>query len=75
MSPKKGDIAVCRAGSLGLITSNEKRKRDVDGEEAWFGIHLTGKLEHAEPGDTWTSRNPEVIGNAGDLIRSANDKG
>lgn len=72
MKPKKGVVAICGAGSLGLITSNEKERviyDDGTGAMAWTGIHLTGKLEHAEPGDDWSSRSPEVIGDAGDLVQ------
>ena len=71
MEPQKNAIAVCGAGSLGLITTDEKERvmyDDGTGAMAWTGIHLTDKLEHAEPGDDWSSRNPVVVANLGSLI-------
>lgn len=71
IEPQKGAIAICGAGSLGLITADEKQLVTYDdGSEAmaWTGIHLTGKLENAEPGDDWSSRGPDVIANLGALL-------
>lgn len=64
--PRKGAIAVCGAGHLGVITSDSKETvRYPDGETstAWPGIHLAkDKL-----GSRWSSREPRIIGHVDDL--------
>jgi len=69
--PKKGDIGVCSAGALGLITQDGKQPvlyGDGNKDIAYVGIHLTDKI--APIGSPWSSRNPIVIGHiSADLIR------
>lgn len=55
MKIKKGCVARCNAGFLGLVTSNAKVKTK-DGE-VWVGIHLSPD----KAGNKWTSKNPELI--------------
>jgi hypothetical protein len=59
----KGKLALCRAGSLGLITNNEKQEvtyADGDKAMAYVGIHLTDKI--APIGSPWSSRAPIIVG-------------
>ena len=63
LKPKRGAIATCSAGSLGLITADEPKEitySDGSSAEAWVGIHLTDKIRSI--GDGWSSRDPEVLG-------------
>jgi len=67
--PKKGDLAVCSRGYLGLITSEgpeEVSYPDGTRGQAWTGIHLTWyrglEYQHTNPGDPWSSRTPTVVG-------------
>ncbi len=68
MKPKRGAIAICSAGTLGIIVVNEQVLITYPNGGrglAWTGIHLTdGKVfGHAvKIGDPWSSRNPKVIG-------------
>lgn len=65
-APSVGDLALCGAGSLGVITKAEKvRVTYPDGTTAlaWTGIHLSGALKGTKPGDPWSSRNPCIVGN------------
>jgi hypothetical protein len=62
---KKGDLAICSRGQLGLITSPFKSMVEYADETvgyAWVGIHLTDGVGH-KIGDPWSSRNPYVFGN------------
>ena len=68
LNPKKGSIALCSCGYLGLITANGRTKitySDGNSGEAYVGIHLTNQLE--EIGAPWSSRNPKVICHVEDL--------
>lgn len=63
MKPKRGAIAICSLGTLGLITKDglqEVKYSDGKKGEAYVGIHLTEKVCRA--GEQWSSRNPHVIG-------------
>lgn len=54
---KKGDLAFCSRGELGLVTSSKPvRVTYDDGStgEAWTGIHLGRK----KLGESWSSRTP-----------------
>ena len=60
MKAALGAIAYCSNNKLGLITSTTKVEvtyPDDTTDEAWTGIHLTGKM-----GTPWSSRNPLVVG-------------
>jgi hypothetical protein len=64
---KKGTIAICGIGCLGLITEDEPREifyPDGNKSTAWVGIHLTDKA--CEIGEPWSSRNPIVVGHTDD---------
>lgn len=63
MEPKKGAIAICSLGTLGIITQDglqEVKYPDGNKGEAYVGVHLTEKITYA--GNKWSSRNPQVIG-------------
>ncbi len=65
---RKGTIAVCSLGCLGLITeSRPKEVEYVDGNKgfAWVGIHLTDKVSPV--GSPWSSRTPFVVGHTDEL--------
>lgn len=62
MEPKKGAIAICGIGCLGLITSEAPeavKYKDGNIGVAWTGIHLTDKVVPA--GSPWSSRNPKIV--------------
>jgi hypothetical protein len=62
--PKRGDLALCGRGSLGVILDRTKRKVMYgNGTEslAWMGFHLTNAINGV--GSIWSSRNPCIIGN------------
>lgn len=66
MKPKKGMIAKCSNGKLGLITSDEPKPvtySDGNTAYAYVGIHLTGDI-----GSEWSSRNPIIVGNIDNCI-------
>jgi len=63
MEPKKGSIAICGIGTLGVITKDglqDVEYSDGNKGKAYVGIHLTEKVTQAGKG--WSSRNPIVIG-------------
>ena len=65
---RRGSIAICSLGSIGLITSEGPfwiEYSDGRSGMAWGGIHLTDKI--AKVGDLWSSRNPKVIGHIDDF--------
>lgn len=69
MLPRRGAIAVCSKGSIGIITSDEPVEVTYpDGSKsmAWVGLHLTDKI--AKIGEPWSSRTPTVL-----LYLSANE--
>ena len=66
--PKRGDIAYCGKGFLGLITSDTKKEVTYfDGSKAmaWTGIHLTNNPSIGSP---WSAKNPEIVSNIEDVI-------
>lgn len=68
MKPKKGAVALCSLGSLGLITENEPQEVVYPDGMAWVGVHLTDKI--APIGSKWSSRNPIIINdNIQELIK------
>lgn len=67
---KKGDLARCSQGYLGLITSDEQKEVFYpDGSKgmAWIGIHVS-KDRLGEP---WSSRKPIKVHNLGDILSLA----
>lgn len=61
LSPRKGAIAICGKGSIGIITEDEPKEviyPDGNKAMAWVGFHLTDKI--APIGSPWSSRNPKV---------------
>lgn len=60
---RRGDIAICGSGSLGLVLSDKLQKitypNGTQGD-AYVGIHLTDKLSTI--GSDWSSRNPIKVG-------------
>lgn len=67
----QGDLAICGIGTLGLITSDNKEMveyEDGNTSMAYTGIHLEEHEEYGiEPGDQWSSRDPQVIGSVSDI--------
>lgn len=73
--PKKGDIAICHQGFLGVITKEPPIKvttgkvvnDKVVGQttdDVWEGIHLSPD----RLGKPWLSKKPKVVGNIFDLL-------
>ena len=58
MSIKKGCVARCKAGMLGLVTSEEKVM--TKGKLAWLGIQLSPD----KAGNKWSSQDPELVYNS-----------
>jgi hypothetical protein len=76
LEPERGAIAVCSAGSLGLITVDEPQQvtySDGTSADAWVGIHLTDELRTI--GDGWSSRDPKVIGHIDNLRATLEGEG
>jgi len=68
MPCRKGAIAICSLGAIGLVTSDKPETvtyNDGNTGEAWLGVHLTDKV--ASVGSPWSSRTPKVIGYAEQL--------
>ena len=66
--PRKGSLAICGIGTLGLITKDGPRKityPDGNSGMAYVGIHLTDKV--APVGSPWSSRTPVVISHVDDF--------
>lgn len=77
MKPRKGSIAFCSAGRLGLITSEKPEPfRFFNGDEVitWKGIQLTDGLGGKnkdypqKAGDFWCSQNPVVVGHVSEFF-------
>ena len=69
MKPRKGSIAFCSLGCLGLIIEDKPQLVNYeDGHSgmAYVGIHLTNKI--APIRFRWSSRNPVVVGHVDDFI-------
>jgi hypothetical protein len=69
MKPKTGSLAICGAGTLGLITEDCPREITYpDGNKglAYVGIHLTDKI--APIGSPWSSRHPKIVGHVTDFL-------
>lgn len=65
---RKGTLAICGIGCLGLITEDEPREityNDGNKSVAWVGIHLTDKV--CAIGGAWSSRHPIVVGHTDEL--------
>jgi hypothetical protein len=61
--PRKGSLALCGLGCLGVITQDEPKEvvyQDGNKGFAFVGIHLTDKVTKA--GEKWSSRHPIVVG-------------
>lgn len=70
MNIKKGTLAICGIGCLGLITEDEPKEITYpDGNKgtAYVGIHLTDKV--SKVGSPWSSRNPKVVGHINDFTK------
>jgi len=78
-SLKKGSIAVCGAGGVGLITCDHpiliKHKGELFPQSTWIGIHILeqdimiqGKETHVTIGDPWSSRKPTVVAHIMDFM-------
>jgi len=69
MEIKKGTIAICGIGAIGLITEDEPREvtyRDGNKQVAYVGIHLTDKV--APIGSPWSSKHPTPIIGINELV-------
>ena len=76
MTPRKGSIAFCTRGYLGLITEDAPKEITYpDGNKglAWVGIQLTDKKSFSPDwkgpvgiGTPWSSRTPVVVGHVDD---------
>ena len=89
LMPRRGAIAFCSLGRLGLITSDgpqEIHYHDGNVGFAWTGIPLTngtvtgvgkdkGQIIEQNIGDGWSSRTPMVVGYIEDLIPGAMTNG
>lgn len=63
MEPKKGALAICSLGRLGLIEVDEPQPvvyADGTAGMAWTGRHVWPKEFFGRP---WSSRNPKVLMN------------
>ena len=68
MKPRRGALAICGIGTLGLIMTKDPvlvEYPDGNSGMAWSGIHLTSKV--CEIGTPWSSRNPVVVGYVEDI--------
>jgi hypothetical protein len=75
LEPRRGAIALCTRGALGLITCDEAQEvtyNDGNKGVSWTGIQLTnttiqgmgkdeGKTFDVKIGSPWSSRTPKVI--------------
>lgn len=83
LEPKKGAIALCSLGSLGIILSEKPvpvEYEDGTKSEAWTGIYLLdhnvkwqfgpkkGQEELIKAGSPWSSKRPRVICYAEDIL-------
>jgi len=86
--PRKGAIARCSIGFIGLITSETPQEITyTDGNKglAWLGIQLrhdscifpfgvdAGKEVVVVPGMPWSSRHPEVLGYLSDFTEDSDE--
>jgi hypothetical protein len=60
---RKGTIAVCQHGHIGLITFDEKF--DCGLEKAYLGIHIAPE----RIGQPWQSQNPKFVCHVDDLMK------
>jgi len=63
VEPKKGAIAKCKWGTIGVIASDgpvEVTYSNGDRGLAWIGFHLQ-EHDMIKIGDPWSSRHPEVL--------------
>lgn len=80
---KKGDIAICGVGKVGMITDSEKQDvilRNGKLITTYVGVQLTngmvdgvledvGQVFEFEIGDSWSSKHPIVIGHIEDIVK------
>lgn len=67
--PRKGSIAICSRGFLGLITDDDKKDiiySDGNVGKAYVGIHLCTDMKFFGTG--WSSTKPKVIGHINDFL-------
>ena len=70
--PKRGDLALCSKGHLGMITSDYKH--NVSYGDGTFGIAYIGVyLEKGCEGQPWSSRNPTIIGHISSVLDTIRD--
>jgi len=65
---KKGDIAICSLGCLGLVMQDDPQiviYKDGNRGIAYTGIHITNKI--IPVGSEWSSRSPTVVGHVDDI--------
>lgn len=65
---KRGDIALCGMGCLGLILYDFPQPviyKDGNRGMAYIGIQLTNKISSV--GSGWSSRHPTVVGHVDDM--------
>lgn len=70
MEIRKGTLALCGLGCLGLITEDQPKEITYgDGNKgvAYVGIHLTDKI--TKVGSPWSSRKPKVVGHIDNFIK------
>ena len=68
MEPKRGDIAICGIGTLGLITENGLKPLIYSNGNrgmAYLGVHLTDRV--APVGSQWSSRTPIIVGHVDNI--------
>lgn len=70
LKPRKGALAKCSQGAIGIITSEtpvEVTYGDGKKGKAWTGFHLEGE----KFGQPWSSRKPEVVAYLDELGKTA----
>lgn len=79
MEIRRGAVAKCSVGRIGLITSDQPEKMVFfNGDEAmvWKGVQLTNGLGGKNKdypqkvGDFWCSKNPEVLFYIEDMLNT-----
>ena len=66
---RRGCVARCSRGMLGLVTSETKAMTRY-GQEAWIGVQLSPD----KAGDEWCSRNPTFVAESIDAMLAARER-
>ena len=64
--PKRGDLAICGSGTLGIISSSRRKTiiyPDGNKAKAWYGVTT-------QTGKPWSSRNPIILGNFLEILKT-----